>query len=272
MSPVCSPACLLKVCGNNERECDEECDFGADNDVPGSGCTNACVRNIAEVPSARECPAAFTMDLPPQPLPTQREVCVDGASCDFDHAVDGRCAFRVGVCLNRPQAGCTADGLRTFDMVGVKIRGHCSAGRVGAKCVIHANCDTIPDAGDGICQFDRAVEATIVLTEAVLKLAEDDVATIPGRCREGLKGKVCSLNNECDRAFGLGDGRCDIGTGVEFNPPLNATADPVTQKQTCTDGLDVAVDVGTKLKLRSFVRRTPGKKPDKDRLMLVCEP
>jgi hypothetical protein len=78
---------------------------------------------------------------------------------------------------------------------------------------------------------------------------------------------VCSVNNECDRAFGLGNGRCDVGTGVEFDPPL----DGADQLATCTPGQDIVVDAGTKLKLRSFVRRDDGA-PDRDRLLLVCEP
>ena len=128
--------------------------------------------------------------------------------------------------------------------------------------------DTSPGSGDGDCLRDRAVFATTTLTTAVAELAYGDVGDIgkvPGRCLHGLKGKVCSERNECDRAFGLGDGLCDIGTGVEFDPPLDAT----TQESTCTPSEDIIVDAGTKLKLKSFARRVT-ERPDKDRLMLVC--
>jgi hypothetical protein len=138
---------------------------------------------------------------------------------------------------------------------------------VGAKCVVNRDCDTVENANDGSCVRDRAVIATTTLTEAVAALAAPGAASVPGRCREGLKRKVCSANNECDRAFGLGDGRCDIGTGVEFAPPLDA-ADQVA---ICTPGQDIVVDAGTKLKLSSFIRRTSGP-ADRDRLTLKCDP
>jgi hypothetical protein len=266
-SPVCSNFCVEETCGNGLVECAEECDLGAENSVPGSGCTLGCTRNLAEAPAARECPAAFTVDLPPQPLPSQKETCRDGAACDFDETVNGQCAFRIGVCLNLSEPGCTAGGLRTFDLLGVKIRGTCSAGRSGARCVVGEDCDTSTGMGDGVCVRDRAVIATTTLTDAVSELAAAGAASVPGRCRAGLKGKVCSVNNECDRAFGLGNGRCDVGTGVEFDPPL----DPGDQLSTCTPGEDIVVDAGAKLKLRSFVRRSVGR-PDRDRLLLVCEP
>jgi cysteine-rich repeat protein len=264
INPVCSDFCVIAACGNGLVECDEECDLGGLNSVPGSGCTTGCTRNLAEKPGSGECPAAFTVDLPPQPLPTQREICIDGAGCDFDQSANGQCAFRIGVCLNLTQPGCTPGGLRTFDLLGVKIRGTCMAGRMGARCVVGQDCDTSSGAGDGSCLRDRAVVATTSLTDALDLMAPPDEASVPGRCRAGLKGKVCSVNNECDRAFGLGDGRCDIGTGVEFDPPLDELG-------VCTPGQDIVVDAGTKLKLRSFVRRNSGR-PDRDRLMLVCEP
>jgi cysteine-rich repeat protein len=268
MSPVCSNFCVIETCGNGLVECAEECDLGVvENADPGSGCTPGCTRSLAEEPSARECPAAFTVDLPPQPLPNQRETCRDGAACDFDQSVNGQCAFRIGVCLNLSEPGCTPGGLRTFDLLGVKIRGTCLAGRTGARCVVGQDCDTSAGAGDGNCVRDRAVVATTTLTDAVAALAPTGAASVPGRCRAGLKGKVCSVNNECDRAFGLGNGRCDIGTGVEFDPPL----DGADQVGTCTPGQDIVVDAGSKLNLRSFVRRGSGP-PDRDHLLLVCEP
>ncbi len=266
INPVCSDFCVVKTCGNDLVECDEECDLGAQNSVPGSGCTTSCTRNLAEKPGTKECPAAFTVDLPPQPLPSLKETCTDGAACDFDQSVNGQCAFRIGVCLNLTQPGCTPGGLRTFDLLGVKIRGTCTAGRTGARCVVGEDCDSSPGMGDGDCLRSRAVVATTTITDAVSLLAPG-TGTVPGRCRAGLKGKVCSVNNECDRAFGLGDGRCDIGTGVEFSPPL----DLEDQLGTCTPGQDIVVDAGTKLTLKSFVRRESGR-ADRDRLLLVCEP
>jgi cysteine-rich repeat protein len=266
MSPICSNACRFKSCGNDAQECEEECDLGPENAVPGSGCTAACKRNLAEKPGTKECPAAFTVDSAPQPLPSTKQTCVDGnPACDFDGVVNGECVFRIGVCLNRvlnPDI-CLRDELRTFDLLGVKIRGKCVAGHVGGKCVTDADCDLSSGSGDGECLLSRAVAAARTLTTAIV----DEVgagASVPNRCRAGLKGKVCSVDEECDRAFGLGDGICDIGTGVQFNDPTLAATDTA-----CTPGQDIVLDAGTKLNLKSYVRRQSGR-ADKDRLTLVC--
>ncbi|MFN2375141.1 MAG: hypothetical protein ABR538_01305 [Candidatus Binatia bacterium] len=40
------------------------------------------------------------------PADPKKITCVDGAACDGDGAVNGACTFRVGACLNIPNAGC----------------------------------------------------------------------------------------------------------------------------------------------------------------------
>jgi cysteine-rich repeat protein len=271
---VCSAVCLISTCGNGAVECSEECDLGSANGVSGSGCTAGCRRNLVganELTGSKECPGAWTLDSAPQDLRFWTQVCTDGASCDFDLVPNGRCIFRVGVCLNRPApAGCIAGGLQALDLQRLKFRGICTAGRVGAKCVkspLVDDCETSPGANDGAC-LSREADAAAGITDAVRLLAPT-IAKVPDRCRAGLKGKVCSIadDNECDRAFGAGDGRCDIGAGVEFDPPLNAG----DQATACTPSVDVVVDAGRKLKLSSHIRRTTGS-PDNDRLVLVCEP
>jgi cysteine-rich repeat protein len=271
---VCSAVCLVATCGNGAVECTEECDLGSANGVLGSGCTAACQRNLVggnELKSIKECPSAWTLDSPPRDLKFRKQVCVDGAACDFDLAVNGHCAFKVGVCLNRlGPAGCVAGGIQTLDLLRLKFEGICTAGKVGARCfdtLLQDDCETTPGADDGVCSSHEA-DAAADLTDAVRLLAPD-IATVPDRCRAGLKGKVCSIpdDNECDRAFGAGDGLCDIGAGVEFHPPLDA-GDQVTA---CTESVNVVVDAGAKLKLRSNLRRTTGP-PDKDMLLLQCAP
>jgi len=84
-------------------------------------------------------------------------------------------------------------------------------------------------------------------------------ASVPGRCRVGLRGKVCSDNRECDTLFG--NSICDLGTGVLFSPPLDA--------RVCTVSVDVVVKAGRSLYLRSVTRRSTGRF-DLDRLRLVC--
>jgi len=43
------------------------------------------------------------------PADPKKIYCTDGAACDADGAVNGVCTFRVGVCLNVPNAGCDVD-------------------------------------------------------------------------------------------------------------------------------------------------------------------
>jgi cysteine-rich repeat protein len=244
---VCSNRCRIASCGNGEVECDEDCDLGPLNNVPGSGCTPNCKRNVVggrELHNSGECPTAWTLDSAPRDLRKTRQVCSDGAACDFD-VIPGQCTFRVGVCLNRDLVpGCTRGGLLTFDLLGVKVTDPTQA---------------------------AAVET---LTTAVQDLAPS-VADVPGRCREGLRGKICSIpeDRECDSHFGSGDGVCDIGTGVEFSPPLYPPDLGGAQVAICTPGVDVVVPTGTSLKLRAYARRATGSpNHDIDTLMLVCRP
>jgi hypothetical protein len=84
-----------------------------------------------------------------------------------------------------------------------------------------------------------------------------------------VKGKACSIpdDRECDTFFGAFDGACDIGTGALFVPPL----DPADQLSTCTPGVDIAVDVGARLKLPALVRQGTGHR-DRDMVTLICVP
>lgn len=62
--------------------------------------------------STKQCRLALAVDYdgagtpPPDP---KKIVCVDGAACDGDGAVNGSCTFRVGACLNIPNAGCDVE-------------------------------------------------------------------------------------------------------------------------------------------------------------------
>jgi cysteine-rich repeat protein len=243
----CSNVCRIAACGNGEVECDEDCDLGPLNDVPGSGCTPACKRNVVgarEPRRAGECPGAWTLDSAPRELRKTRQACSDGAACDFD-VVPGQCTFRVGVCLNRALVpGCIRGGLLAFDLLKIEV------------------------------QDAQQAAAAEQLTAAVRNLAPS-VADVPGRCREGLRGKVCSIpdHRECDTHFGSGDGVCDIGTGVVFSSPLDPPDMAGDQVAICTPGVDVVVALGSTLKLRSIVRRE-GAFPDRDidTLRLVCKP
>jgi len=237
----CSNVCLLAACGNYEVECEEQCDLGVNNGVSGSGCTATCTRNLIgkkEITGKNECPGAWTLDSPPQDVRFKNQKCTDGDACDFD-ATPGQCTFRVGVCLNRPEpASCTAGGLLSLDLIKLKVT------------------DPIQAA------------AAEDITTAVAALAPGS-SEIPDRCRVGVKNKVCSIpdNEECDTFLGAGNGLCDIGTGVTFDPPL----DPGDQVTTCTPGIDVVVPVEDRLKLRTKVRRLD-LKTEKDSLRLRCLP
>jgi cysteine-rich repeat protein len=243
---TCSDVCGIEECGNAEVECAEQCDLGPANGVPGSGCEADCTRNVIGRRDVRgksdECPSAWTLDAAPRDQRRTTQVCTDGDPCDFD-AIPGQCTFRVGVCLNRPGVpGCTLGGLSSFDL----------------RLKVNVS--------------DQAAVAAEIITAAVAKLAPSS-ADVPGRCRRGLRGKVCSIpdNPECDTFFGAGDGICDVGTGVLFDPPLDPQDQGGDQISPCTPGKDIVVSAGARLKLRSLVHRTTGKR-DRDMVRLLCEP
>jgi cysteine-rich repeat protein len=237
---ICSNLCHLVDCGNGEVECDEQCDLGAANGVEGSGCEADCTRNLVgrrELTGERECLLSWTLDEPPSDPTKRTQACQDGGACDFD-AIAGQCTFRVGVCLNRLGiSACTTGDLRALDL------------RLHVERPQHA----------------AAAEA---ITTAVATLAASG-SVVPDRCRLGIKRKSCLIPNnyECDSHFGVGDGRCDIGTGVLFLPPLEAVA----QTSACTPSIDVAVAAGRRLKLPALARTGSGRR-DKDTLRLVCLP
>jgi cysteine-rich repeat protein len=244
--PVCSNVCQIATCGNGEVECSEECDLGGSNGVPGSGCTATCTRNVVgknEVTSSRECLNAWTLDSAPLSLTERVQICDDGAACDFD-AIAGQCTFRVGVCLNRPGIPtCSRGLLRKFELQRLKV-------------IVPAEAAAIQS-----------------ITAAVAALAPASIATVPDLCRAGARGETCTIPDDaqCDRSFGSGDGICDIGTGVLFFPPLDPADQGGAQLSTCTPGVDVVVQAGAVLKLRSRAAQNTGKK-DKDALVLTCRP
>jgi cysteine-rich repeat protein len=108
----CGPSCRLEECGNGRVECDEECDAGALNGVAGSGCDAAC-KVVVEpgglllLPGGRatnSCMAEWRIKNPggavSNGFPSKTQSCIDGdPTCDQDGAIDGKCAFQVGVCV-----------------------------------------------------------------------------------------------------------------------------------------------------------------------------
>ena len=243
---ACSNVCQIAACGNSEVECQEQCDLGPDNGVPGSGCTATCTRNVVgsnELTNTRECLNAWTLDSAPQNLTERVQICTDGAPCDFD-AIAGQCTFRVGVCLNRPGiVGCDRGKIRKFELQRLKVT-----------------------------RLDHA-PAIQAIGAAVRDLAPATVGAVPDLCRKGARGETCTIpdNEQCDRAFGTGDGICDIGTGVVFFPPLDPADQGGAQLSACTPGVDVVVQAGATLKLRSRATQNTGAQ-DKDAIVLVCRP
>lgn len=241
---TCSNHCRVAGCGNSVVECDEQCDLGPLNGVAGSGCSATCTRNVVgrnEFTSKNECPNAWTLDQAPRDLSQRTQACVDGASCDFD-ALAGQCTFRVGVCLNRSSVpGCVPGKLRSFELQRLKVT--------------------------------RPEDATVIeaLTAAIRELAPTS-ATVPDLCRSGARGQVCAIpeDEQCDTVLGRGDGACDIGSRVDFFPPLDPPGGGL-QVSTCTPGIDVVVSAGGVLRLKSRATRNLGRH-DKDAMLLVCRP
>lgn len=239
---VCSNACQIATCGNEVRECGEHCDRGSANGAPGSGCSVTCTRlNASNEGRARECISSWTIDNAPQELRRRVQRCTDGDPCDFDTEA-GQCTFRIGACVNRTDVAiCTPGDLVTVDLLGL-------------------------DVSDA----DQAAAAEVI-TNAIRDLGPAS-GVVPDRCRAGLRGKACSIpdDNECDTFFGAGNGLCDIGTGVEFAPPLDPQTLGGEQTSPCTPSLDVVVPAGSRLTLRARSRQTNGSQ-DFDTLRLICQ-
>lgn len=87
---VCSPgACCAPTCGDGVRDPGEDCDLGADNGVPGSGCSVACVKTGICLPSTDECTSQGDCS-------GGEPCCGDGVldpgeACDDGNLVDGDC-------------------------------------------------------------------------------------------------------------------------------------------------------------------------------------
>ncbi len=244
---VCSSVCTFPSCGNGEVECDEDCDLGASNGSPGSGCALDCTRNLigkSELKGSRECPGAWTLDNPPTDPKKRHQRCPEGVdACDADTVADGVCTFRVGYCLNRPEpSDCTTGLVLSVDLVKLRI--------------------------EDIVQADAAE----TLTTAISGLTSGTFE-VPDRCREGQRKKICSIpdNVECDKFLGSGDGICDIGTGVVFDPPLVPADNGGEQVLQCTPSVSIAVPKGDRLRLKAHVRRPEGLRGDKDVMRLTCE-
>jgi cysteine-rich repeat protein len=251
LTPVtCSSECTIAECGNEDLECDEQCDLGAQNGVLGSGCTIDCKRNVVggrELTSQKECPAAWTLDNAPQDLRFIKQTCADGEACDFDAAANGTCVFSVGVCLNRPQpAGCAPGSILAVDLVGVK-------------------------AADDV----QADAAEIMALGMIPMITPEEAAECPNRCSAGERFKNCTNAVDCDSYLGANDGVCDVPTGVAYDPPLTLDADlPVAPNQAaaCSDSQLVSVPVNDNLRMRLFARRTDGMRGDRDTIRLFCVP
>src|SRR5262245_20188436 len=105
----CSASCRAEACGNSRVECDEECDAGALNGVPGSGCDAQCKvvalpGGILLLPGGRtrnSCMAEWQIKNPGGPVsegfPSRTQPCIDGdPTCDQDGTADGKCVYTLG--------------------------------------------------------------------------------------------------------------------------------------------------------------------------------
>lgn len=242
--PTCSNQCTIASCGNGVLECNEQCDLAALNGVAGSGCTALCSRNVIgpkELTGILECPAAWTLDNPPQSTSSHFQRCQDGAACDFDAAADGKCTFSVGICLNRPQpVACTQSPIIALELLHLRVEDPVQA----------------------------AVAET--MTDALATLTSES-AEMPGRCSRGLRRKNCSVATDCDSYLGAHDGICNVATGVAYVPELTALGLSPNQTTACTSGEPVVVPVGVNLRLRLYAHRDASVRSDKDTLRLSCE-
>jgi hypothetical protein len=97
----------------------------------GQGADAACIDNDTTVQNAGECLFAsggvqgncllgISVDFDGSGTPPsdpKKIECVDGDPCDGDGAVNGSCSFRIGACVNLPNAGCASDNVTAISVV-----------------------------------------------------------------------------------------------------------------------------------------------------------
>jgi len=118
--------------------------------------------------------------------------CVDGAACDADGSVNGSCTFRVGACVNVPNAGC--------DLAAV------SAGEITKPSVKDGN--NVIKLPSGIYNRNRLVDAL----DALLPNAGTEACTdadIAVKVDLKSKGGVCGPDPDTAGDKCLGDLDCD---------------------------------------------------------------
>jgi cysteine-rich repeat protein len=105
----CSSTCAHR-CGDAVIQSGEECDDG--NRLDGDGCSAACLFDngyaggtAGDTPGVDPCILDWSVaGVSPGPA----NDCVEGGACDVGGAANGRCTFRVGICVNvgqSPDAG-----------------------------------------------------------------------------------------------------------------------------------------------------------------------
>jgi len=144
----CDANCTPTGCGNGIPTGGEVCDDG--NAVDGDGCRADCVVERL-VPGGgslvTDCVTEWAVDPDLAPIPEPgtppgfRLSCVDGDACDADAATDGRCTFRVAVCLDVGDPSlpdCAVPGLAKYTLQSPRPDSTDDTDRANAEALLEA--------------------------------------------------------------------------------------------------------------------------------------